>query len=45
MSPARELGSSYTAETSRGQFDPADVRVVPVIFQGRTMLPARFVAE
>ncbi|MCX6098148.1 MAG: stalk domain-containing protein [Caldiserica bacterium] len=25
--------------------DPADVRVVPIILQGRTMLPARFVAE
>jgi hypothetical protein len=27
------------------RIDPADARVVPVILQGRTMLPGRFVAE
>ena len=27
------------------RIDPADARVVPIILQGRTMLPARFVAE
>jgi hypothetical protein len=30
---------------ARIAIDPADACVVPVIFQGRAMLPARFIAE
>jgi hypothetical protein len=37
--------ATATANGVSVRIDPADAHVVPVILQGRTMLPARFVAE